>query len=250
MPFENDWVEAPWVEHARSGPKACSTGSKETLVSKDLFDFVKQEGATKLLRGGAPGFLAAGQQPARRAEEKEATKGAKQAKPQKTEAAATDESSMDYPPEWGSLAATVRLSTETKFHEAKERLIKKKTQALRTAKHAWKQVCADGKAAERWNRTEQDLLVLFRDEPTDERGGGAAKDLTKKGYSAIRTLLEFSIVKGTGDAGTSKKKAVDGVALKEDERFQKYFKMLSVGLPAEAVKHRMTKDKWTLPSWT
>ena len=242
--LRNDWVEAPWVEHARKWTEGLLNGFKETLVSKDLFDFaVRQEGATKLLRGGAPGFLAAlGSNPLAGLKKRRPPKAPNKPSP-KTEAAATDESSMDYPPEWGSLAATVRLSTETKFHEAKERLIKKKTQALRTAKHAWKQVCADGKAAERWNRLEQDLLVLFRDEPTDERGGGAAKDLTKKGYSAIRTLLEFSIVKGTGDAGTSKKKAVDGVALKEDERFQKYFKMLSVGLPAEAVKHKMTQDK-------
>ena len=100
----------------------------------------------------------------------------------------------------------------------------KKTQALENGKARLKQVCADGKAAERWNRLEQDLLVLFRDEPTDAgrwRQGPHQERLL--GHSDAAGIFDRQGTRRRDEQAIYK----DGVALKEDERFQKYFKMLS-----------------------
>ena len=36
---------------------------------------------------------------------------------------------------------------------------------------------------------------------------------------------------------------VDGPSLKDDPKYQKYYKMMTMGLPKYAVKHAMTRDR-------
>ena len=145
----------------------------------------------------------------------------------------------------GLLAATVRLSTETKFHEAKERLIKE-TQALENGKARLEASLRTGGRGT-VEPIQQDLLVLFRDEPTDEAGRWR-----RQGPHQERLL-------GHSDAGnfrssrdgrrrTSKKKAVDGV-LKEMNASRNTSRCL-VGLPAKQWCCGMTKDKVDPAIWT
>jgi hypothetical protein len=79
------------------------------------------------------------------------------------------------------------------------------------------------------------LLALFA-----ARSSMMKDDVTKDSENAAATKLKAQ-VKPIQEIYTSSP-SHDGPALKDDPAYSKYFKMLKMGLPIEAVKHAMTRD--------
>ena len=65
---------------------------------------------------------------------------------------------------------------------------------------------------------------------------GMPMDVVK--HAMIRDNLDPNIM----DGDHNKPACVGGVALKDDPKYAKYFKMLKIGMPMEAVKHSMERD--------